>query len=115
MIEDIKKDIQSVIEEKKQIAQQISEIESQRTQLAQERNFKKSSNIELNLEEIRILGQKISDLGNKSQELQYKFDSKFINAKLQINLKIDNLIAEEIRRIICFPKMSFCRLSRKII
>ena len=105
-LEEIQEIIKNFIYEKQQMKQQIAEIESKRTQLAQERNEKKkinenSSNAYANYSgaEISELGKQIAELGNQSQELQNKLDSEFNGIKTQVNFRIDNLIAEEIRKI----------------
>ena len=96
-LEGIQESIKNFICEKSQLQQQIIEIEGKRTQLAQQRNEKKKSNSDWS--EINELGRQISELGNQSQELQNKLDFKFHEVKTQINLVIDNLIAEGIRGI----------------
>lgn len=98
-IEEIREDVQKFVEEKKQIEQQISEIETQRTQLAQERNNKKNAINRENSVEIKELGQKISELGNQSQNLQKQLDIRKIEIKAQMNLILDNSVAEDIRRV----------------
>ncbi len=45
-----------------------------------------------------MLGKQISELGNQSQELQNKLDAKYIDVKKVVNLMVDNLIAEGIRK-----------------
>lgn len=98
-LEEIQEIIKNFIDERQQVKKQIAEIEAERTQLAQERNEKKKANVYGDLAIISELGKQISKLGNQSQELQNKLDSKFNEEKTQINSKIDNLIAEGIRRI----------------
>lgn len=104
-LEEIQEIIKNFIYEKQQMKQEITEIERKRTQLAEERNEKKSN---INKEdanaikveaEISELGKQIAELGNQSQELQNKLDSKFISVKNDVNIQIDNLISEGIRRI----------------
>ena len=89
--------IRSFICEKVQLQQQISNIEQQRIQLAQERNQKKLENN--NCEAVYVLGKQISELGNQSQDLQNQLDFKIHEIKSQIGLAIDNLVAEGIRKI----------------
>ena len=96
-LEEIRENIENFICEKKQVQQQIAEIEEKRTQLAQERNANKKVNS--NSTKINELGKQISELGNQSQELQNKLDFRFGVVKTQINQIIDNLIAEGIRKI----------------
>ena len=96
-LEEIREYIKNFICEKIQSQQKIVEIEEKRTQLAQQRNEKKKSNSDW--AEINELGRKIAELGNQSQELQNKLDFKFHEVKTQINLVIDNSIAEGIRGI----------------
>ena len=95
-LEGIRECIKNFIYEKGQVQQQITEIEGRRTQLAQERNEKKKSD---NNSEVNELGRQISELGDQSQGLQNKLDLRFHEVKSQINLIIDNSIAEGIRRI----------------
>lgn len=89
--------IKSFICEKGQAQRQIAEIEEKRTQLAQQRNEKKK--IDGNCEVVNELGKQIAGLGNESQELQNQLDFKCHALKAQINLGIDNSIAEGIRKI----------------
>ena len=98
-LEEIQKIINKFVYESKQEKQQIAEIEIKRTQLAQERNKKKNANIIEYEAEINVLGKQISELGNQSQGLQNKLDSKFNEIKKLVNLVIDNLITEEIRKV----------------
>ena len=98
-LEEIQGSIKNFIYERQQVKNQISEIEEKRAQLAQERNEKKNANGSGNVAIINELGKQISELGNQSQELQNKLDSRFNEVKTQVNLSIDNLIAEGIRRI----------------
>ena len=96
-LEQIQESIKNFICEKKQVQQQIMEIEEKRTKLAQERNEKKKINA--NNVEVYELGKQISELGNQSQESQNKLDFKFHAVKAQVGSNIDNLIAEGIRKI----------------
>jgi len=96
-LEEIQEYIKSFVCEKKYMQEEIIKIEEKRTQLAEQRNEKKKANG--NYEEINELGRQISELGNQSQEWQNKLDFKLHEAKTQINLIIDNLIAEGIRKI----------------
>lgn len=89
--------IKNFVCEKEQLQRQINEIEEQRTQLAQQRNETKKINN--SLEAVNELGKQIAELGNKSQELQNSLDFKSHAVKAQINLVIDNLVAEGIRKI----------------
>lgn len=94
---EIQENIKKIIYEKKRTQQQITEIEEIRTQLAEQRNEKKKNNF--NCVEIDEFGKRIAELGNQSQELQNKLDFKFYAMKNQVNVAIDNLIAEGIRKI----------------
>lgn len=96
-LEEIQEYIKSFISERTQVKKQIAEVEEKRVQLAYERNTKKK--IDANSNEVNILGKKIAELGNQSQELQNKLDYSFGIAKAQINAAIDNLVAEGIRKI----------------
>jgi len=96
-LEEIQEYIKGFICEKEKIQGQITKIEKNRTQLAQQRNEKKKFNS--NYETINELGKQISELGNQSQVLQNQLDSKTYALKSQINLSIDNLITERIRKI----------------
>ena len=98
-LEEIKKIIKNFIYESKETKKQITEIENKRTVLAQERNEKKQNNVNDYTAEINVLGKQISELGNRSQELQNKLDFKFNETKKIVNLTIDNLITDEIRNI----------------
>lgn len=89
--------IKNFICEKENIQRQIAEIEARRTQLAQQRNEKKKE--DSNCETVNQLGREISELGNQSQELQKQLDFKSLAIKSQINLVIDNSVAEGIRKI----------------
>lgn len=97
-IEEVQKSIKEFICEKKQIQQQIVEIEQKRTQLALERNEKKQVGVECK-QQVEELGKQITELGNQSQELQNKLDFKTNAVKGQINASIDNFISEGIRKI----------------
>ena len=97
-LEEVQEIIKKFICEKQQLNKQISEIEEKRTQLAQERNKKKNACGNNSIAEINVLGNQISELGNQSQELQNKLDFKFNEIKTQVNLIIDNLITEGIRK-----------------
>ena len=98
-LEEIQKIIKNFVYESKQSKKQIAEIERKRIQLAQERNEKKNANT-INCEaEISALGKQISKLGNQSQELQNKLDFKFNEMKKLVNLMIDNLITQGIRKV----------------
>lgn len=96
-LEEIREYIKNFICEKEQVQKQIAEIEEKRTQLAQQRNEKKKSNSDWS--EINELGRQITEFGNQSQELQNKLDFKCYEVKSQINLIIDNLVLENIRKI----------------
>lgn len=98
-LEDIQKIIKMFIEESKQAKQEIAHIESERTKLAQERNEKKEANINDYVAEINMIGKQISILGNQSQEIQNKLDRKYNDVKKVVNLMVDNLITEGIRKI----------------
>ena len=80
-LEGIQKIIENFVYESNQTKKQIAEIEKERTDLAQERNSKKSISKRNYEKEISVLGKKISELGIKSQELQNKLDSKFNETK----------------------------------
>lgn len=97
-LEEIQKIINNFIDESKQAKQKISQIENERNILAQNRNQKKNANIDEYEAEINMLGKQISKLGNQSQELQNKLDAKYIDVKKVVNLMVDNLIAEGIRK-----------------
>ena len=109
--EEIQEIIKSFIFEQQQKCEQITKIEQQRLQLAQQRNEKKKSNI--NDIEINQLGIEISELGNQSQELQNKLDFRFREIKSQICTSIDNLVAEGIRKI-CKINEEITELENKI-
>ena len=99
MFEEIEKIVKNFLDESEQVKKQISEIENKRTELAQERNEKKRTNINRYMVEINVLGNQISKLGNQSQELQNRLNNKFNEVKNLVNLTIDNLISEGIRKI----------------
>ena len=95
IIEEIKKFKEQYQEQRKQI----SKIEIKRNQLAEQRNSaKKNAVTESDWQNINDLGKEISNLGNQSQELQKQVDREILESKKQIISKIDNLIAEEIRK-----------------
>jgi len=96
-LEEVQACIKNFICEKQLIQKQIVEIEEKRTQLAGQRNEKK--NIDSNDIKVSELGKQISELGVQSQKLQNKIDSIFHEVKSQVNLAIDNLIADGIRKI----------------
>ena len=98
-VEEIKEVRENFEKESKQSKMQISEIEEQRTKLAKKRNAIKQENSKNNFVEISRLGKKISELGNESQRLQNKLDIKFNEIKRIVNLTIDNLVTEEIRKV----------------
>ncbi len=102
-LEEIYVIIKNFIEEKQQTINNINAIEERRTQLAQERNEKKSQikqTYSENLEsEINLLGNEISRLGNESQELQNKINNRYIETKKIINMVVDSEICEQIRGI----------------
>ena len=97
-LEEIQKIINNFIDESKQAKQKISQIENERNILAQNRNQKKDANSNEYEAEINMLGKQIAELGNQSQELQNKLDAKYIDVKKVVNLMVDNLIAEGIRK-----------------
>ena len=104
-LEEIQEIIKNFIYEKQQMKQKISEIENKRAQLAQERNESKSNiktqnafNKEVEAK-VSALGKQIAELGNQSQELQNKLDAKFLDVKNEVNIQIDTLISEGIRKI----------------
>lgn len=104
-LEEIQEIIKNFIEEKQQMTGQIIQIENKRMQLANIRNSKKAQAKKINAftgdveAEVNVLGKEIADLGNQSQELQYKIDSKSIYVKREVNLYFDNQISESIRKI----------------
>lgn len=98
-LEEIKEVIKNFIYESEQVKMQISEIENKRTGLSQKRNEIKCDNYQCNVFEIDELGKEISQLGNESQKLQNKLDFKYNEIKRIVNLTIDNLITEEIRKV----------------
>lgn len=101
-LEEIKEKLQNYMEEKRKTQQQISEIETQRVEAAQDRNFKKGLNRVFKSEDIKSeideLGKEISNLGNESQTLQKQIDSKLVEIKSQLSIELNNLIAEDIRK-----------------
>ena len=102
-MEEIFENFKSFVEERKNLQEQINQIERKRIELAEERNAKKAINKINNDEElcseINCLGRQISDLGNQSQWFQNQIDKKSIEIKKQAYLEIDSLIAEEMRKI----------------
>lgn len=99
-LEEIQGCIKNFIYEKEKLQRKIAEIEEKRTQLAQKRNEMKKSIINGDSNsEINKLASQISELGNQSQELQNKLDFSLHTLKAQINLIIDNLVSEGIRKI----------------
>lgn len=98
-LEEIQGCIKNFIYEKEKLQRKIAEIEEKRTQLAQKRNERKQHIVNSNDTEIKELAGQISELGNQSQELQNKLDFSLHTLKAQINLIIDNLVAEGIRKI----------------
>lgn len=98
-LEEVQEIIRKNICERQQIKKQIAEIETNRNKLAQDRNkMKKNSENKYN-EEVKILGNKISELGIQSQELQNELDKKYYETRTQVNLIADNLMAELLRKI----------------
>jgi len=97
-LEEIREFGMKFICEKEYNQQQILEIEKRRLELAQKRNELKKS-ADGNDAEINELGEQISILGNQSQDLQNRIDFNCREAKSQVNLMIDNLVAEGIRKI----------------
>lgn len=97
-LEEVQEIIRKNICSRQQIKKQIAEIEANRNELAQERNTKKHKENK-NDEEIKNLGNKISELGIQSQELQNELDQKYYTARNQVNLISDNLMAELLRKI----------------
>ncbi len=98
-LEEIQGCIKDFIFEKGQLKTKIAGIEQKRTQLAQKRNEKKQHIGNSDDIEIKELAAQISELGNQSQELQNKLDFSLHALKTQINLIIDNLVSEGIRKI----------------
>lgn len=95
-LEEIKKIIKNFIYESQQIEEQITEIENKRIQLAQE---KKTATIAGCANDANKFRKSIIELGNKSQELQNKLYYRFNEVKKIVNITIDNLIADKIRKI----------------
>ena len=81
------------IEEQKKIAK----IEEERNKLAQKRNEIKSK--DSNNCDINVLGNQIKKLGEESQEISNNLDSNCRKIKNEVNFKVDNLVAEGIRKI----------------
>lgn len=102
-MEEIFENFKSFADERKNLQEQINQIERKRIELAEERNAKKAINKINNDEElcseVNCLGRQISDLGNQSQWFQNQIDKKSIEIKKQAYLEIDSLIAEEMRKI----------------
>ncbi len=99
MVEMIIEEIKKFKEQYQEQRKQISKIEIKRNQLAEQRNSaKKNAVTESDWQNINDLGKEISNLGNQSQELQKQVDREILESKKQIISKIDNLIAEEIRK-----------------
>ena len=99
MLEMVIEEIKEFSKQSQNKKRQIVEIENKRTQLAEQRNFaKKNAVTESDWQNINELGREISNLGNQSQELQKQVDREILESKQQIISKIDNLIAEEIRK-----------------
>ena len=102
-MEEIFENFKSFVEERKNLQEQINQVERKRNELAEERNAKKAINKINNDEElcseINCLGRQISDLGNQSQWFQNQIDKKLIEIKKQAYLEIDSLVAEEMRKI----------------
>ena len=95
---EVQENIIKFVCEKQCIQEEIVQIEKQREELAKKRNELKKISPNNNCE-INELGNQIANLGNQSQELQNKLDSSCCATKSQINLMIDNLVAEGIRKI----------------
>ncbi len=116
-LEDLQEIIKNFICEKAKINKEISVIEEKRVQLADQRNAKKTTldnaNAENAVAEINMIGNEISQLGNQSQDLQNKLDSKFIELKNQINMQINNQITERLREISKIREF-ICELSERI-
>lgn len=99
MLDMVKEEIKEFSKQSQIKKRQIVEIENKRTQLAEQRNFaKKNAVTESDWQNINELGREISNLGNQSQELQKQVDREILESKQQIISKIDNIIAEEIRK-----------------
>ena len=105
-LEEIQEMINNFIYEKQQMRQEITELETKRNKIAQHRNEikfvngKRDDAFAQNAKaEIVELGKQIAELGNQSQELQNKLNSRYIEVKKQVNIRIDNLISEGIREI----------------
>lgn len=95
-LEEIKKIIKNFIYESQQIEEQITEIENKRIQLAEE---KKKATIDGDISNANEFRNSIIELGNKSQELQNKLYYRFNEVKKIVNITIDNLITDRIRKI----------------
>ena len=98
-LEEIKKIITNFAYESQETKAQIAEIENKRGLLALKRNEEINNNANKYACEINELGQQISKLGNESQKLQNKLDFKLNETKKIVNLTIDNLITDGIRKI----------------
>ena len=99
-LEEIQEIIKNFIYEKQQMNKQITEIENERNKIAQERNSKVNEANATNVEaDVSVLGKRIAELGDQSQELQNKLDTKYLEIKKEVNVRIDNLISEGIRDI----------------
>ncbi len=95
-LEEIKKIIKNFIYESQQIEEQITEIENKRIQLARE---KKNATVMGCINDANKFRNSIIELGNKSQELQNKLYYRFNEVKKIVNITIDNLITDRIRKI----------------
>lgn len=101
-MEELINELDIFVNEKAILSAQIKDIENKRNELAKERNTKKAQNKIKNdeevLSEVNCLGKQISDLGNQSQWFQNQINSKLLNVREQSFVKIDNLIAESVRK-----------------
>lgn len=101
-MEELINELDIFVNEKAILSAQIKDIENKRNELAKERNTKKAQNKIKNDEEVwsevNCLGKQISDLGNQSQWFQNQINSKLLNVREQSFVKIDNLIAESVRK-----------------
>lgn len=101
-MEELINELDIFVNEKAVLSAQIRDIESKRNELAKERNTKKAQNKINNDEdvwsEVNCLGKQISDLGNQSQWFQNQINSKLLRVREQAFIKIDNLIAESVRK-----------------
>lgn len=96
-LEEIQIRVKRIKELKFQEQQKISEIEEKRNKLALKRNEIKKQNP--NDCEVIELGKQIAKLGNESQEVQNKLDSACCAIKNEVNLIVNNLVSEGIRKI----------------